>query len=88
MIDILTKSNKPVMFSTSWCSDCMRAKYILDEYGVDYVDIDVDQDQAGLAFVKDVNGGRRIVPTIVFPDKTILVEPTNQMLVEKLGIDL
>ncbi len=87
-MDILTKSNKPVMFSTSWCSDCQRAKYIMDEYGIDYINIDVDEDQAGLAFVKDLNNGRRVVPTIVFPDRTILVEPTSQMLAEKLGIEL
>jgi mycoredoxin len=87
-MDILTKNSKPVMFSTSWCSDCQRAKYIMDEYGIDYINIDVDQDQAGLAFVKDLNNGKRAVPTIVFPDRTILVEPTNQMLAEKLGIEL
>ena len=86
-MDMLS-DEKIVMFTTSWCSDCSRAKYILDEYGVEYINIDVDQDQAGLAFVKDVNQGKRIVPTIVFPDKTILVEPSNQMLAEKLEIEL
>ena len=86
-MDMLS-DEKIVMFSTSWCSDCSRAKYILDEYGIEYINIDVDQDQAGLAFVKDVNQGKRIVPTIVFPDKTILVEPSNQMLAEKLEIEL
>lgn len=87
-MDILANNEKIVMFSTGWCSDCHRAKHILDEYGIEYVNIDVDQDQAGMAFVKDVNGGKRIVPTIVFPDRTILVEPTNRMLTEKLGVEL
>lgn len=82
------ESDKIVMYSTSWCPDCHRAKYILDEYGIEYVNIDVDKDEAGLAFVKQVNHGRRVVPTIVFPDKTILVEPSNQMLAEKIGVEL
>jgi len=77
-----------IMYTTNWCSDCYRAKYLLDEYGVSYVNIDVDENPEGLAFVMQVNNGRRIVPTIVFPDKTILVEPSNALLAEKAGIEL
>ena len=77
-----------IMYSTSWCPDCHRAKYLLDEYGVAYINIDIDEDKEGLAFVKQVNNGNRVVPTIVFPDKTILVEPSNARLAEKAGIEL
>ncbi len=77
-----------IMYTTSWCSDCYRAKYLLDEYGIPYVNIDVEQNPEGLAFVLQVNNGQRIVPTIVFPDKTILVEPSNVLLAEKAGIEL
>ena len=77
-----------IMYTTSWCPDCHRAKYLLDEYGVPYTDIDVEKDDAGLAFVKQVNGGNRIVPTIVFPDNSILVEPSNRQLAEKAGFEL
>ncbi|MCP4358611.1 MAG: NrdH-redoxin [Chloroflexi bacterium] len=75
------------MYTTSWCPDCHRAIYLLDEYGVAYNNIDVEQNPDGMAFVKQVNNGRRVVPTIVFPDNTILVEPSNQILAEKVGID-
>lgn len=76
------------VYSTSWCPDCHRAKYILDEYGIAYVEIDVEQDEAGLALVKELNNGRRVVPTIIFPDGDILVEPANVTLATKLGIEL
>ena len=76
------------MYTTSWCSDCYRAKYLLDEYGVSYVSIDIEKDPEGLAFVQKVNNGQRAVPTIVFPDNTILVEPSNALLAEKAGIEL
>lgn len=79
---------KIVMYTTSWCSDCHRAKYILDEYGIPYTNIDVEQDEAGLAFVKQVNNGRRVVPTIVFGDGSILVEPSNKVLAAKVGVAL
>lgn len=77
-----------VMYTTSWCSDCQRAKYVLDEYGVAYREVDVERDAAGMAFVRRVNGGRRTVPTLVFPDGTLLVEPTVAELAERAGIDL
>lgn len=77
-----------IIYTTRWCSDCYRAKYLLDEYGVPYVNIDVEENPEGLAFVLQVNSGKRIVPTIVFPDKTILVEPSNALLAEKVGIEL
>ncbi|MCA9994694.1 MAG: mycoredoxin [Anaerolineales bacterium] len=76
------------MYTTSWCPDCHRAKYVLNEYGIAYAEIDVEQDEAGLAFVKQVNNGRRVVPTIVFPDGSILVEPSNHALANKLGIEM
>lgn len=77
-----------VMYTTNWCSDCHRAKYILNEYGIPYDNIDIDQDADGLAFVKEINNGNRVVPTIVFPDGSILIEPSNKTLAEKVGIEL
>lgn len=76
------------IYSTNWCPDCRRVKFLLDEYGVAYINVDVEQDEAGMAFVRRVNNGRRRVPTIVFPDGSIMVEPPSELLVEKLGLDL
>ncbi|MCP4421195.1 MAG: NrdH-redoxin [Chloroflexi bacterium] len=77
-----------IMYTTSWCSDCHRAKYLLDEYGIPYRNIDVEEDPEGLAIVKQINNGKRIVPTLIFPDKSILVEPSNILLAEKVGFEL
>lgn len=82
-----TNNEKLIVYSTSWCSDCHRTKYLLDEYGVAYVDIDVERSAEGMAFVKQINHGRRVVPTIVFPDGSILVEPSNVSLATKLGLE-
>lgn len=80
--------NDIVVYSTSWCSDCHRAKYILDEYGIRYVNVDVEENEAAAAYVRLVNQGARVVPTIVFPDGSVLVEPSNQALADKVGIEL
>lgn len=72
------------VFGTQWCRDTKRALKILNEQRVDFDWINIDEDRDGEAFVKKTNQGNRSVPTIVFPDKTILVEPSNQELIDKL----
>jgi len=46
--------------------------------------IDIDQNPQATEFVKQVNRGLRRVPTIIFPDGTILVEPDSESLRAKL----
>jgi mycoredoxin len=72
------------VYGTKWCGDTKRALRILDERKITYTWINIDQDKAAEAFVKENNYGYRSVPTIIFPDKSILVEPSNQELLNKL----
>jgi glutaredoxin len=72
------------VYGTKWCGDTKRALRILDERKVVYDWINIDQDKEAEAFVKETNRGCRSVPTIIFPDESILVEPSNQKLIEKL----
>ena len=74
------------MYGTLWCGDCKRAKKFLGEQRIRYDYVDVEQDADGLAFIEPVNNGKQIVPTIVFGDGGILVEPTNAELAAKLGL--
>lgn len=74
------------VYGATWCSDCKRAKKFLGEQRIHYNWIDVELDAAGLAFVEQVNHGKRIIPTIVFDDNSTLVEPSNAELAQKLGL--
>src|ERR687884_647284 len=74
------------VYGAPWCGDCKRAKKFLGEQRIHYTWVDVEQDIEGLAFVEQVNDGKRIIPTIVFDDKSILVEPSNADLALKLGL--
>jgi thioredoxin reductase (NADPH) len=74
------------VYGATWCSDCKRAKKFLGEQRVHYKWVDVEQNAAGLAFVEQVNHGKRIIPTIVFDDNSVLVEPSNAELAQKLGL--
>jgi len=75
-----------VMYGTTWCSDCKRAKTFLGEQRVRYSFVDVDADPAGRAVVQQHNDGKDVIPTIVFDDGSVLVEPSNAELAAKLGL--
>ncbi|MDY6846509.1 MAG: glutaredoxin domain-containing protein [Chloroflexota bacterium] len=72
------------MYVTKWCADTVRALRILKEQEIDYVWVDITKNLEGAKLVKRINHGFRSVPTIIFPDQSILVEPSNDPLREKL----
>ena len=79
-------SNAIKVYSTVWCPDCKRAKKFFGEQRIPYLNIDIEQDPEAMAFVEQVNHGKHIIPTIVFPDGDIMVEPSNGQLAAKLGL--
>jgi len=74
------------LYGTSWCSDCKRSKQFLGEQRIAYTYVDVDSDEEGRAIVQSHNDGKDIIPTIVFDDGSVLVEPSNAELAAKLGV--
>ncbi|NNJ13642.1 NrdH-redoxin [Chloroflexales bacterium ZM16-3] len=74
------------IYGATWCGDCRRAKRLLDERKVAYTWVDVERDPEGMAVVMQVNRGMQSIPTIIFPDGSTLVEPSNAALAQKLGI--
>ena len=74
------------VYGTNWCGDCKRAKLFFDTHGIGYDWIDIEQDADAALKVMEVNGGYRSVPTIVFEDGSVLVEPSNAELAQQLGV--
>ncbi len=74
------------VYGTTWCPDCKRSKQFLGEQRIHYHWVDIERDSAAMVYVEEVNQGKRSVPTIVFLDGTILVEPSNAELAAKLGL--
>jgi glutaredoxin-like protein len=72
------------VYGKSWCGDCARARRILDKRQMAYEWIDIEENADGARYVEQVNDGFQSVPTIVFPDGSILVEPSNKILEGKL----
>ncbi len=71
-------------YSTSWCGDCRRSRKVFDAMGVRYTDIDIEQHPEAAEIVRTLNHGSQSVPTILFPDGSVLVEPSNAVLEQKL----
>ena len=62
------------------------ARLLFDKHKIPYRWVDIDKDEEAGKYVESVNRGFRSVPTIVWPDGTILVEPSDEELAKKLGI--
>jgi glutaredoxin len=76
-----------IVYGTMWCPDCRRAKQFLRNQRNPFSWVDIERDPAGLTVVEQVNAGKHNIPAIVFPDDSVLVEPTNAALARKLGIN-
>jgi len=72
------------VYSTSWCGDCRRSRKVLQAMGVSYTDIDIEEHPEAAEIVRKLNNGAQSVPTILFPDGSVLVEPSNAVLEQKL----
>lgn len=89
MPDTATSAKTPehiVIYGTVWCGDCKRAKKFLGEQRVHFDWVDIEENAEAMAFVEKVNDGKHIVPTILFPDGSTMMEPSNTELAKKLGI--
>jgi mycoredoxin len=75
-----------IMYGTTWCPDCTRAKRVLERHDVPYTWINIEEDPEARRLVSQINGGFMSVPTILFPDGSILVEPGNRELEAQLGV--
>ncbi|HET7901411.1 MAG TPA: FAD-dependent oxidoreductase [Candidatus Nanopelagicales bacterium] len=75
-----------VVYGAPWCPDCRRSKAFLSEQRIPFTFVDLEQHPEENATVEAYNDGKRIIPTIVFDDGSILVEPSDEELASKLGL--
>jgi len=75
------------VYGSDWCRDCRRTKQFLAEQRVAYEWIDIERNPGEIIEVERRGGGKRVIPTVVFPDGSHLLEPTNEDLAHKLGLE-
>jgi glutaredoxin-like protein len=79
-------SDKPIeIYGTTWCPDCHRARRFLEAHELSYEWYDIEKDPQALVRANTARKNNKRVPTIVFPDGSVLIEPSNAELEEKLN---
>ena len=70
-------------YGASWFGDCVRTQALLEHYGVDFTYHDVDASEQDKAKAIELSG-RPNIPVLLFPDGSVLTEPSNPVLNSKL----
>ena len=78
-------SGQLTMYTTPWCGFCRNLKNQLARAGIEMVEVDIERDEAAAAFVMSVNGGNQTVPTVMFPDGTVLTNPSAPQVKAQLA---
>jgi mycoredoxin len=74
-----------VMYATEYCSDCMRAKKFFEANDIPYLRVGLEGNREATEFVMRVNHGNKSVPTLIFPDGSVMVEPSWEELRKKFN---
>jgi mycoredoxin len=80
-----TTPTQIVMYATEYCPDCVRARKFFEANRIPYLRVGLEGNTQATEFVMQVNRGYRSVPTIIFPDGSIMVEPDWEELKTKFS---
>ena len=72
-----------VMYCTSWCPGCRRARAWFHAHDLKFIEVDIDSNPAAVAQVKKWNNGNRSTPTFDI-EGTILNEFNETKMLEAL----
>jgi mycoredoxin len=74
------------MYTTSWCGYCVRLKMAMQREGIEFGEVNIEQDEAAADIVVAANNGNRTVPTLVFADGTALTNPSIEQVKAQLAL--
>ncbi len=75
-----TDERDVLLYVTSWCGACRSALRYLEDQGIVFRTIDIDEDDSAAETVMGLNRGKRSVPTIMVDGAHVLTEPTRSKL--------
>jgi len=80
-----TGAARVVMYTTTWCGYCKRLKRMMQDDGIVFDEVDIEQVPGTAEIVEKVNNGNQTVPTLVFSDGTAMTNPSLAKVKEKLA---
>ena len=86
----MISADMPVMtvYGASWCPHCKRVKKFLAAHRVLYTNVDIDANPKAIERLKELQDGGQIIPTVVYPDGTHEVNPSDAALARRIGLTL
>ncbi|GAA4282607.1 mycoredoxin [Brevibacterium daeguense] len=81
----LPEAGEVTMFTTTWCGYCKRLKPQLDQAGINYTEVNIEEVDGGAAIVEEANGGNQTVPTLLFSDGSTQTNPSQAAVKAKLA---
>ena len=84
----LDSANEPVMivYGAAWCPHCKRVKRFLAAHKVRYANVDIDAAPEAIERLKELQDGGQIIPTVVYPDGSHEVNPSDEDLARRIGL--
>jgi mycoredoxin len=73
------------MYTTPWCGYCVRLKRQMTAAGIKFTTVDIEGDATAEQLVRDANNGNATVPTVRFPDGTLMTNPSLRQVAEKVA---
>jgi thioredoxin reductase (NADPH) len=76
------------VYGAPWCPHCKRVKKFLAAHRVRYAFIDIDTDPQAIERLKELQDGGQTIPTVIYPDGTHEVNPSDEALARRIGLSL
>jgi thioredoxin reductase (NADPH) len=74
------------VYGAPWCPHCKRVKNFLAAHRVPYDHVDIEERPEAIERLLELQGGRRIIPMVVYPDGTHDVNPSDVELASRIGL--
>jgi thioredoxin reductase (NADPH) len=71
---------------TLWSAASHNVKDFLSRNQIPYQWLDIEKDEQAYLMAEAVWGEKQLLPVVFFPDGSTLIDPTNQELAEKIGL--
>jgi mycoredoxin len=76
------------MYTTTWCGDCRHAKRFLNEHGVAYEEINIEENDDAARYVMEINNGKRKAPTFEINGRAFNLSPYDERTLRReLGLN-
>lgn len=75
------------LFVSDTCPQAWAVRQVLQDYGVDHLLLNIDEDAAAHTTLRHLQNGQERVPTLLLSDGFILVEPTMTDLYKVLNLE-